>query len=76
MVFDKIKKTIASQLEVDEETITASTNIIEDLGADSLDIVELITVLEDEFNLVVTDESVHEFQTVGDIAQFIENLLD
>ncbi len=75
MVFEKIKVLLADQLDIDEDTITEDTDIIEDLGADSLDIVELMTTLEQEFDLLITDESVNEFHTVGDIAKYIETLI-
>ena len=75
MVFEKIKEALASQFEVDPESITRNTDIMDDLGADSLDLVELIMTLEDEYGISVTDESVYEHKTVGDIADFIESLL-
>ncbi len=75
MVFEKIKVLLADQLDIDEDTITEDTDIIEDLGADSLDIVELMTTLEQEFDLLITDESVNEFRSVGDIAKYIETLI-
>jgi len=75
MVFEKIKEALASQFEVDPGKITRETDIMNDLGADSLDLVELIMTLEDEYGVSVTDESVYEHKTVGDIADFIESLL-
>ncbi len=75
MVFERIKVLLAEQLDIDEDTITEDTDIIEDLGADSLDVVELMTTLEQEFDLLITDESVNEFRTVGDIARYIETLI-
>jgi len=75
MVFENIKETLASQFEVDPEKITRETDIMNDLGADSLDLVELIMTLEDEYGVSVTDESVYEHKTVGDIADFIEGLI-
>lgn len=75
MVFEKIKALLADQLDIDEDTITEDTDIIEDLGADSLDIVELMTTLEQEFDLLITDESIHEFHTVGDFTKYIETLI-
>ena len=75
MVFEKVRKALASQLECEETDITEDTNIMEDLGADSLDIVELMMSLEEEFGLVITDESVHKFKTVGEVTRFIESLL-
>ena len=75
MVFDKIRETLASQFEVDPATITKDTDIMNDLGADSLDLVELIMTLEEEYGISVTDESVYEHKTVGDIANFVESLI-
>ena len=75
MVFEKIRETLAEQFEVDPEKITRDTDVMDDLGADSLDLVELIMVLEDEYGITVTDESVYEHKTVGEIAEFIESLI-
>ena len=75
MVFEKIKETLISQFEADPEKITRDTDIINDLGADSLDLVELIMALEDEYKISVTDESIYEHKTVGEIADYIESLL-
>ena len=75
MVFEKIKEALASQFEVDPATITRSTDIMNDLGADSLDLVELIMTLEEEYGISVTDESVYEHKTAGEIADFIESLI-
>lgn len=75
MVFEKIKALLADQLDIEADTITEDTDIIEDLGADSLDVVELMTSLEQEFDLLITDESVNDFHTVGDISRYIETLI-
>jgi len=75
MIFEKIKEALASQFEVDPNKITRDTDIMDDLGADSLDLVELIMTLEDEYGVSVTDESVYEHKTVGEIADFIESLI-
>ena len=75
MVFTKIQEVLSSQFEVDPEKITRETDVMSDLGADSLDLVELIMTLEDEYGITVTDESVYEHKTVGEIADFIESLL-
>ena len=74
MVFDKIKEALVSQFEVDPEKISRETDIMNDLGADSLDLVELIMMLEEEYGISVTDESVYEYKTVGELADFIESL--
>jgi len=75
MVFDRIKEALVSQFEIDPDKITRDTDIMNDLGADSLDLVELIMTLEDEYGISVTDESVYEHKTVGEIADFIESLI-
>ena len=75
MVFEKIRELLSTQFEVDPEKITRGTDVMTDLGADSLDLVELIMTLEDEYSITVTDESVYEHKTVGEIADFIESLL-
>lgn len=75
MVFEKLRELLASQLEVSEGQITMDTNIMDDLGADSLDVVELIMALEDEFDLVITDEAVRELYTVREVTEFIEKLI-
>jgi acyl carrier protein len=75
MVLDKIKELLSTQFELDIDTITADTDIMTDLGADSLDVVELITELEDEYGVSATDEAIYQCKTVGDLAEFIENLL-
>ena len=75
MVFDRIKEALAAQFELDPDKITRETDVMNDLGADSLDLVELIMTLEEEYGVSVTDESVYERKTVGDIADFIESLI-
>ena len=75
MTLEKIIELLASQLEIDRALISPDTDIIEDLGADSLDIVELITAIEDEYNLVITDERATEIRTVRDLASYIEKYL-
>ena len=75
MVFEKICKALAEQFERGIEEITPSTDIALDLGADSLDLVELITELETEYNITVTDESIYSCKTVGELTEYIEGLL-
>jgi len=72
-MLDKVIETLAAQLERDPETITGDTDIIKDLGADSLDIAELISNLEEEFDIVITEDAVGELHTVQDVADFLEN---
>ena len=75
MIYEKIKEALAIQFEIDPEKITRDTDVMGDLGADSLDLVELIMTLEDEYGVSVTDESVYEHKTVGEIADYIESLI-
>ena len=76
MVFEKIRETLAEQFEIDPAKITADTDIMNDLGADSLDLVELIMTLEEEYGVSVIDDSIYEYKTVGEIADFIESLMN
>ena len=73
MSFEKVKKLLAEQLNIDADTITLKSKVIEDLGADSLDVVEMLMVLEDEFNITVSDEESLQLKTVGDIVKIIDD---
>ena len=73
-MIEKIKALIAEELGVDKDTITEDTSIIDDLGADSLDVVELIMALEDEFDVKVDDNEAQQLKTVGDILSYIEKV--
>ena len=72
MIFEKLKDIIAEQLSVEADEVKMDSNIQDDLGADSLDVVDLITTIEDEFDISIPDEAVEEIKTVGDIANYIE----
>ena len=72
MILEKVKKLIASELMVDESKITLESSLSEDLGADSLDAVELIMALEDEFGVTVSDDVAQSIRTVGDIVELVE----
>ena len=72
MVFDKIKKLIADQLDADEENIKMESSITEDLHADSLDVVDLIMSIESEFDIEIPDSDVENIKTVGDIVNYVE----
>ena len=74
MYFEKVRDALAQQFELDPETISMDTNLIDDLGADSLDVVELIMSLEDEFGVTISDEAAAELYTVGRIVEYLENL--
>ena len=73
MVFEKVKKIIVEQLGVEEEEIAMESSFIDDLGADSLDIVELIMALEEEFDLEIPDSEAEKIATVGDAVDYIKN---
>lgn len=72
-MFDKIKDIVVEQLGVDEEEVKLEASFIEDLGADSLDIVELIMAMEDEFGLEIPDEVAERISTVGDAIKYIKS---
>ncbi len=75
MVFEKVKGIICDQLDVEEDAVTMEAHIIDDLGADSLDVVDLVMSLEEEFDVEIPDEEVENIRTVGDIVKYIENAL-
>ncbi len=74
MIFEKVRDALASQFELDPASITMDTNLIDDLGADSLDVVELIMELEDEFGIAISDEAAAELYTVGRIVEYLEKV--
>lgn len=72
MTIDKVKEMLANQLNVEVNKINENSKIIEDLGADSLDMIEMLMALEEEFNISVPDDKAEGLKTVGDIAKFID----
>ena len=73
-MFEEVKSIVSEQLSIDNpDTITLETSLTEDLEADSLDAVEVIMALEDEFGIEIPDEEAENFKTIGDICKFIEN---
>jgi acyl carrier protein len=70
--FDRLKKLIVEQLGVDEEEVTPGASFVEDLNADSLDLVELIMSLEEEFGMEISDEDAEKIQKVSDAVEYIE----
>ena len=72
-VADKVKSIIVEQLGVDEEEVTPDASFVEDLGADSLDTVELVMALEEEFGLDIHDEDADKFKTVGDALTYLKD---
>lgn len=73
MIFEKLKTIVSEQLDVDSESIKMETSIIEDLHANSLDVVDLIMSIEEEFDVEVPDGDVEKLKTVGDIVNYIES---
>jgi len=74
-VFDKVKKIVVEQLGIDEDQVTPEASFTEDLGADSLDTVELVMALEQEFNMEIPDEEAEKINTVGEAVHYIEKYL-
>ena len=74
-VADKVKSIIVEQLGVDEEEVTPDASFVDDLGADSLDTVELVMALEEEFDIEIPDDAAEHIQTVGDAVKFIQERL-
>lgn len=69
---EKVKDLVAEQLGISKNEITADSNIIEDLGADSLDVIEMLMTLEDEFGISIPDDKINQIKTVGQIVELIE----
>lgn len=72
MIFDTVKKMIAAQLKVDEASITRDSRLVEDLKADSANVMVMIMDLEDKFGLMVEDDQIMKLKTVGDVVDYIE----
>jgi len=72
MTFEKVREILCQQLDVEEDQVTMDSSIVENLGADSLDLVDLIMSLEDEFDIEIPDADVESIKTVGDIVRYIE----
>lgn len=72
MIFDEIKDIIIDQLQVEESDVAMDTNLMKDLSADSLDAVEIIMAIEDEFGIEIPDEDAENIQTVGDLVKYVE----
>ncbi len=76
MVFEKVKSIIMDQLDVEEDKVALDAVIQDDLGADSLDIVDLVMSFEEEFDIEIPDDQVENIKTVGDIVKYIEDHID
>lgn len=74
MIFETVKDVLAKQFEIDPESITLDTNLIDDIGADSLDVVELIMSLEDIYGMTISDDEAAQLVTVQKIVDFLEKL--
>jgi acyl carrier protein len=74
MIFENVRNALAEQFEIDAESITPETSLIDDLGADSLDVVELIMSLEDLFGITISDEDAAQLHTVSRIVDYLEKL--
>jgi len=72
-VFEKVKEIIVNQLGVSDTAVTMEASFIDDLGADSLDIVELVMALEEEFDIEIPDEDAEKAVTVGDVVEYIKD---
>ena len=71
-IFEQVKKILCDQLDLEEQQVNEDSEVIDDLGADSLDIVDLVMTLEEEFDTEIPDEDIENLKTVGDIVKYIE----
>ncbi len=72
MVFEKIKSILIDQLDADEDAVTMDASIVDDLGADSLDLADIVMSIEEEFDVEVPDDQLQNIKVVGDIVRYIE----
>ncbi len=72
MVFEKVRAILCDQLDLDEDKVTMESSIVDDLGADSLDVVDLVMSLEEEFEIEIPDEEIENIKLVGDLVKYIE----
>ena len=72
MVIDKVKELVAEQLGISKDKIAENSNIIEDLGADSLDVIEMLMTLEDEYGITIPDDKISQIKTINQIVELIE----
>ena len=76
MIFEKVKIIVSEQLGVDEDAISLESNFLEDFGADSLELIDLIMALESEFDIEVPEEDIEDMETVSDVVSYIKNHTD
>ena len=72
MVFEKVREIICNQLELEEDVVTMDAILLEDLGADSIDLADIVMTFEDEFDIEISDDALENIKTVSDIVKFIE----
>lgn len=72
MVFEKVREILCEQLDLEEDGVTMESSIADDLGADSLDVVDMLMSLEDEFDIEIPDEEIENIKTVGQLVKYIE----
>lgn len=72
MVFDKVCEILCDQFDLEADSVTSETSLIDDLGADSLDLVDLVMSFEDEFGIEMPEDEIENIKTVGDIVKYIE----
>ncbi len=75
MVLEKLKEIIAAQFGIDTDVISPDTDIVADLGADSLDVVEMMMALEEEYGVTIEDAKIPDLKTVGDVAACVESMI-
>lgn len=76
MIFDELKEILADQLDIKEEDIEITSSLTDDLGADSLDAIDIVMTVEDQYGIEVPDETIKSMKTVEDIVSFIESNID
>lgn len=76
MVLEKLIELLCEQLDIEPDEVNENTDIINDLGADSLDVVDLVMTLEDEFDIEIPDEDIETIHTVGELAHYLEEHID
>ena len=73
MVLEKLISILATQLDLPQEELNADTSLIDDLEVDSLDVVEMLMSVEDEFNVVIPEDEIENLKTIGDVADYVQN---
>ena len=76
MIFDEVKEILVDQLDINEDDIEMESSLMDDLGADSLDAIDIVMTLEDQYSIEVPDEIIKNMKTVEDIVSYIENNID